>query len=196
MEDNERIKELLAKVETLKGEIEELKAAQPDEEKVALEAKVTDLTAKLELATKAREKADEKIADAEVKAKEDVVDGVLKEAVTADKDGKVQMLPAEAEALKPVMLAMDDSKTIKLAEGEGDGVETMASPFEQFCETVRNRPVVLKLAEQSVEGGDDLHPGKPKDELKPETAQEKETREAMGYERQADGSWASPKDKE
>jgi hypothetical protein len=57
-------------------------------------------------------------------------------------------------------MSMDDSKTIKLAEGEGDGVETMASPFEQACEAIRKRPVVLKLAEQGVDDSDPLHKGK------------------------------------
>lgn len=159
VEDKER-KELEATIEELKAKIVELEAAAPDEEKDALEAKVAELTEKLELATKASEAAAEKIAKAEVKAKEDVVDGVLKEAVTADKDGNVKMLPTEAEVLKPVLMAMDDSKTIKLSEGKDGGGPVMASAFEQFCETIRNRGPVLKLAEKSVDDSDPLHKGK------------------------------------
>ena len=165
VEDKER-KELLEKIAKLEGEITELKAAQPDEEKDALEAKVADLTKKLELATKAQKAADEKIADAEVKAKEDVVEGVLKEAVTADAEGNVKMTPDEAEVQKPVLMSMDDSRTIKLSEGKDGGEDVMASPFEQACQAIRDRRAVLKLAEKSVDDSDDLHKGTDKDEHK------------------------------
>ena len=161
VEDKER-KELEAKIEALVAKVKELEAAQPDEEKDALEAKVADLTEKLELATKAQKAAAEKIADAEVKAKEDVVDGVLKEAVTADKDGNVHMTPAEAEVQKAVLMAMDDTKTVKLSDADGKEVEK--SLFEVALEGVRNRGIVLKLSEKSVDGSDGLHKGKEKDE--------------------------------
>ena len=161
MEDKER-KELEGQIETLTARVAELEAAQPDEEKESLKAALAELKEKMELAAKAKKAADEKIAEAEVKAKEDVVDGVLKEAVTADKDGNVKMTPAEAEVLKPVMLAMDDSKTIKLSEGE-DGEAVMGSTLDQFIGTIKDRAAVLKLAEKGVDDSDDLHKGKEKE---------------------------------
>ena len=179
VEDKER-KELLDKIEALETKVAGLEAAAPDEEKVALEATVKELTEKLELATKAGEKAAEKIADAEVKAKEDVVDGVLKEAVTADKDGNVKMLPTEAKALKSVMLAMDDSKTIKLSEGKDGGEPVMGSVLDQFIGTIKDRKPVLKLAEKGVDGSDPLHKGKEKVEPEPKLTP-REARAADGF---------------
>ena len=202
MEDKER-KELLATIEELRTKIAEFEAAQPDEEKESLKAELAEVKEKLELATKAKAAVDEKIADAEVKAKKDVVEGVLKEAVTADKDGNVRMKPAEAEALKPVLMAMDDSKTIKLSEGKDGGEPVMASPFERACEAIRNRPVVLKLSEQGVDDSDDLHKGTDKEkksklsELEVEVAEkcgldpaEVERVNAEGYDPHADAAKA------
>lgn len=160
VEDKER-KELEGVIETLKAKIVELEAAQPDEEKESLKAELAEAKEKLELAAKAEKAAADKIAKAEVEAKEAVVDGVLEEAVTANDKGEVKMLPAEAEVLKPVLMAMDDSKTIKLAEGKDGGEPVMGSTLDQFIGTIKARPVVLRLAEKAVDGSDDLHPGEP-----------------------------------
>ena len=192
-EDVEKLEELKTRITELEAENAELKAAQPDEEKDALRAEVAELKEKLALSDQAKAAADEKIADAELVAKEATVDAAIAELTTADKKGDVRMLPKEAVVEKARLMAADDSKTIKLAEGGG---EVEKSEFELGIEALKLRPVVLKLAEQGVDDSDPLHKGKPKDELPPETPQEKEAREGMGYVRQADGSWASPKDKE
>ena len=182
VEDKER-KELMGQIETLTARVAELEAAQPDEEKETLKAELAEVKGKLELATTAQKAADEKIADAEVKAKEDVVDGVLTEAVTADKDGNVRMLPAEAETQKAVLMSMDDSQTIKLAEGEDGGDPVMASPFEQACKAISERPVVLKLAEKAVTedgGAEGLHKGEEKVEEPDLTLAERKAAKGFG----------------
>lgn len=150
-------KDLREKILSLETQIAKFEAAQPDEEKEKLLAEIADLKKKLELATKAQKAADEKIATAVLKAKEDVIDGVLKEAVTADKDGQVTMKPDEAKAQKAILLSLDDTKTIKLADK--DGKEVTVSPFEMALSAIKARPAVLKLAEKSHEEADDLHKG-------------------------------------
>lgn len=181
VEDKER-KELLAKIEALEAENKELKATAPDDtgkNVEELQAIIDQLKADMELALKAKAAADEKIADAEVKAKEATVDEVLKDAVTADAEGSVRMTPAEAEVMKPVLMSMDSSRTIKLAEGKDGAEPVMASPLEQALAAIKARPVVLKFAEKSVTDSDDLHPGKPKVE-KPELTPA-ERRAARGF---------------
>ena len=203
MEDKER-KELLAKIEALEVKLTELEAASGSEDttNADLALEVAELKEKLELATKAQKAADEKIAEAEVKAKSDKVDEVLKEAVTADKDGLVKATPAEAEALRPTMMAMDDSQTIKLAEGK-DGQDVMGSELGRFIATFKLREPVLKLSEQGVDGSDDLHKGTDKEkksalsELEVEVAEkcgldpaEVERVNAEGYDPHADAAKA------
>ena len=169
------LREKILKLETLVAKFE---AAQPDEEKEKLLAEIKDLKKKLELAEKAQKAADEKIADAALKAKEAVVDGVLEEAVTADKDGQVKMKPDEAKLQKPILLSLDDSKTIKLAGKDGKEVET--SPFEMALSAIKARPAVLKLAEKSVEDATDQHPGT--DDKSGLTETDKDVAKGMGLE--------------
>ena len=158
VEDKER-KGLEATIEELKAKIVELEAAAPDEEKESLKAELAEVKEKLELAAKAKAAADEKIAEAEKDAKKVKVDEALTGLVTADDKGNVKATPAETDALRPTMMAMDDSKTIKLAEGE-DGEDVMGSELDRYIATFEHRPVVLKLAEKGVDDSDKLHKGK------------------------------------
>lgn len=166
-EDVEIIEELKARIVELTAENETLKAAAPAEpvepaEPTALEAKVTELEAELELARAAKVAADEKISEATLKAKEATVDAAIAALTTADKKGDIHMLPHEAVVEKARLMAADDSRTVKLAEGDG---EVEKSEFELGMESLRRRPVVLRLAENGLteEGGAEvIQKGDPK----------------------------------
>jgi hypothetical protein len=158
VEDKER-KELLATIEELRTKIAELEAAAPDEEKDALEAKVADLTEKLELATKAGAQGGRDRRRQGERA--DAPGGGQDPEGRPDVDGRLQ----DHQARRGRGRRRGDNGIAVRAgvRGHPDGVETMASPFEQACEAIRQRPVVLKLAEKGVDDSDPLHKGKEKE---------------------------------